>query len=416
MQDGKLDVEPLISRRFPIEEAPKAYDLLTEDKSLLGLLLTYPEQQDVDLRQTLTVNRKPNLQPSTRNVQTGVPIVGMIGAGNFASMVLLPVLAKTPAVLRTIASAGGTSATLAARKFGFQQATTDYQTILDDPQINTVFIATRHNLHARLVCEALQADKHVFVEKPLALNREQLRQIKKVLRDEKEEETQSSVFNSRLLMVGFNRRFAPLSVKMHDLLAQRTKPLTLIYTVNAGMIPDDHWTQDPKIGGGRIIGEGCHFIDLLRYLVGAPIVDVQARMIGNAPGVRIRQDKMSITLTFEDGSLGTVHYFANGTKRFSKERVEAFSEGRILTLDNFKMLKGYDWPGFRRKRLWRQDKGHEAEVAAFVKHITEGGKALVPWHEFEEVTLATFAAVEHAKVKVSSGLMLLEVECVEEGV
>jgi predicted dehydrogenase len=210
-------------------------------------------------------------------------------------------------------------------------------------------------------------------------------------------------------MVGFNRRFSPLSIKMHELLQQRTQPITLIYTVNAGAIPADHWTQDPKVGGGRIIGEGCHFIDLLRYLVDAPIVDVQARMMGHAPGVQIRQDKMSITLAFEDGSLGTVHYFANGTKRFPKERVEVFSEGRILTLDNFKVLKGYDWPGFRRKRLWRQDKGHEAEVAAFVEHITEGGEALIPWHELEEVTLATFAAVERAET-MGASLMPLEIE------
>lgn len=426
MQDGQLDVESLISRRFPIEEAPKAYDLLTEDKSLLGLLLTYPEQQDVSLRRTLTVNEAINLQPSTRNVQPGVPVIGMIGAGNFASMVLLPALSKTPAVLKTIASAGGTSAALAARKFGFQQATTDYQTILDDPEINTVFIATRHNLHARIVCEALRAGKHVFVEKPLALNRAQLQEVKGAYQyarrppgasgsDGGTENLQPATFNFQpALMVGFNRRFSPLSVKMHELLKQRTKPVTMIYTVNAGAIPADHWTQDSKVGGGRIIGEGCHFIDLLRYLVGAPIVDVQARMMGNASGVQICQDKMSITLAFEDGSLGTVHYFANGTKRFPKERVEVFSEGRILTLDNFKVLKGYDWPGFRRKRLWRQDKGHEAEVSAFVERIAEGGEALIPWHELEEVTLATFAAVERAQAKVS-GLMPIEVERAEEG-
>jgi predicted dehydrogenase/threonine dehydrogenase-like Zn-dependent dehydrogenase len=410
MKEGKLHVGPLIARRFPIEEAPKAYDLLTEDKSLLGLLLTYPDQQDVDLRRTIKIGEpSTSLEESTIHnpkSKIGNPIVGMIGAGNFASMVLLPALSKTPAVLKTIASAGGTSAALAARKFGFQQATTDYQTILDDPEINTVFIATRHNLHARIVCEALRAGKHVFVEKPLALNRPQLQEVKKAYQEAQHSPAKSnsdgatgnlqlSTSNFQpMLMIGFNRRFSPLSVKMHDLLQQRTQPITMIYTVNAGAIPADHWTQDPKVGGGRIIGEGCHFIDLLRYLVGVPIVDVQARMMGRAPGVQIRQDKMSIPLVFEDGSLGIVHYFANGTKRFPKERVEVFSEGRILTLDNFKVLKGYDWPGFRRKRLWRQDKGHEAEVAAFAEHITEGGEALIPWHELEEVTLATFAAVE----------------------
>jgi predicted dehydrogenase len=183
---------------------------------------------------------------------------------------------------------------------------------------------------------------------------------------------------------------------MRQLLKQRTQPVTLIYTVNAGYMPEDQWGQDLEVGGGRIIGEGCHFIDLLRYFVGAPIVDVQARMMGPAAGVQIRQDKMSITLTFADGSLGTVHYFANGTKRFPKERVEVFSEGRILALDNFKVLRGYNWPGFSKKQLWRQDKGHKAEISAFVNSVVAGGELLIPLEELQEVTLATFIAVEQA--------------------
>jgi predicted dehydrogenase len=316
-------------------------------------------------------------------------VVGLIGAGSFASMVILPGLAKTSAVLKTIASAGGTSAALAARKFGFQQATSDYQTILNDPEINTIFIATQHNTHAKFVCEALRAGKHVFVEKPLALNRAELEKVKDTL------ELQSPN-GPRHLMVGFNRRFSPLSLKMRQLLEHRTQPVTLIYTVNAGAIPDDHWTQDMSVGGGRIIGEGCHFIDLLRYFVGAPIVDVQAHMMGPASGIKTQQDKMSITLSFEDGSLGTVHYFANGTKRFPKERVEVFSEGRILALENFSVLRGYNWPRFRKKQLWRQDKGHKAEITAFVESVIDGRGLLIPWEELQEVTLATFLAVERA--------------------
>lgn len=388
MADGQLDVAPLISHRFPIQDASKAYALLIEKTSALGILFTYPGLGPADsLVRTIQTAPAPVLPGSTFRM-----VVGLIGAGSFASMVILPGLAKTSAVLKTIASAGGTSAALAARNFCFQQATSDYQTILNDPEINTVFIATQHNTHAKFVCEALRAGKHVFVEKPLALNRAELEKVKETL------ELQSPN-DPRHLMVGFNRRFSPLSLTMRQLLEHRTQPVTLIYTVNAGAIPDDHWTQDMSVGGGRIIGEGCHFIDLLRYLVGAPIVDVQARMMGPASGIKTRQDKMSITLSFEDGSLGTVHYFANGTKRFPKERVEVFSEGRILALKNFNELKGYNWPGFGKKQLWRQDKGHKTEISTFVQRVINGGAWLIPWEELQEVTLATFIAVEQAQTQ-----------------
>ena len=203
--------------------------------------------------------------------------------------------------------------------------------------------------------------------------------------------------NSQYLMVGFNRRFAPLVIKMKELLTGCNQPISLVYTVNAGFIPPDHWTQDPEVGGGRIRGEACHFIDLIRFLVGHKIENVEARMMGNVPEMVVREDKASILLTFSDGSIGTVHYLANGSKRFPKERLEVFSEGRILVLDNFKRLKGYGWKGFRKMRLFRQDKGHRVEVAEFIRQISEGGEALIPWPELEEVTGATFAAVENAR-------------------
>jgi predicted dehydrogenase len=180
-------------------------------------------------------------------------------------------------------------------------------------------------------------------------------------------------------------------------LDSRSQPLSIIYTVNPGVIPPDHWTQDPEVGGGRIIGEACHMIDLIRYLVGVPIQAVEARMIGGHAPASQREDKMTLTLTFKDGSLGTVHYFANGSKRFPKERVEVFSEGRILQLDNFRTLRGYGVPGFSGKRLWRQDKGHRAEVKAFLEGIETGQPDLISWEELQEVSLATFAAVESAR-------------------
>ncbi|MBX2997188.1 MAG: bi-domain-containing oxidoreductase [Caldilineaceae bacterium] len=384
MASGRLDVTPLISRQVPLAEAPTVYRELVSDRSLLGVILTYPETRP-DLRTTIQL--KDPTSPPVPSPQSPVPTIGVIGAGNFASLVLIPAIAKTGARLQTVATSGGRDAAIAARKFGFAQAASDYRQVLDDPAINTVFIATRHNSHARLAIEALAAGKHVFVEKPLALTPEELGAV----------EVARQQAPDRQLLVGFNRRFAPLAVQMRELLAARSEPLSLIYTVNAGAIPADHWTQDPTVGGGRIIGEGCHFIDLLRFLVGHPIVDVSARSMGKAPGLAVREDKMSITLTFADGSLGTVHYFANGSKQFPKERVEVFSEGRILALDNFQSLQGYGWPGFKRKKLWRQDKGHAAEVAAFVERVRNGGEWLIPWGELKEVAEATFAAVEQTK-------------------
>lgn len=394
MGDKKLDVSPLIDQEIPLEEGPSAYQKLLDDPSLLGILLEYPVDQDFQSSQLL----KQEIFVSEKKPDTSRPVIGMIGAGNFSSRILIPALKKLKVHLHTIASAGGTSAAVTGRKFGFAQGTTDYQTILDNPEINTVFIATRHNLHADLVVKSLQSGKNVFVEKPLALNRDQLLRVKKARRE----------FPDRQLMVGFNRRFSPLAEKMGALLSNRTQPVTMIYTVNAGSLPPDHWTQDPEQGGGRIIGEACHMIDLLRFLVGKRIVRVEAQMIGGGQGIRIREDKMTLTLKFEDGSLGTVHYFANGSNIFPKERVEVFSEGRILCLDNFRVLKGYQWPGFKSKRLSRQDKGHQDELKAFVDRITGGGEALIPWETLEEVTLASFLAVEHSRMNRLDQLALDE--------
>ena len=384
LADGSLDVKSLITDRIPLAQAKKAYQLLTNSNDNLGILLTYPTQTP-PLNQTI---RYVSASSSPASNQT---TVGAIGAGNFAVGVLLPALRRTPARLKTIASRGGTSAALAARKFGFEAATTDYRTILDDQEINAVIITTRHNTHAHLVTEALQAGKHVFVEKPLALNREQLAKIREAY----------VTARDRQLLVGYNRRFSPLAVKMHDLLKGRSQPLSLIYTMNAGEIPPDHWTQDPAIGGGRIIGEACHAIDFLCYLTGSAIIGLDAMMMGDAAGAVIREDKMTILLAFEDGSLGTVHYFANGSKRYPKEQIEVFSEGRILVLDNFRKLEAYGWRGFKGKRFFRQEKGYKEEIAAFIELVTAGGKPLIPWNEIEKVSLSTFIAVEQAAVPLS---------------
>ena len=393
MAEGKLDVRPLITHRFKFEEAQKAYELIAKRTDpYVGIILDYKHnfrhkaqgtRFEIKSQTTVQLNT-PVPQVSRPTPQT--PVIGLIGAGNFAGGTLLPALLKMGVRLKTIASHGGVRGTHLGKKFGFEESTTDVERIFDDYEINTVFVTTPHNSHASLVLKGLGARKHVFVEKPLALTREELIQVKAA----------SHQARDRQLMVGFNRRFSPLAVKMKRLVDHRTQPLTLIYTVNAGAIPLDHWAQDPSIGGGRIIGEGCHFIDFLRFLVGSPIVGVEARMIGQAPGVQVQQDKMTILLEFADGSLGAVHYFANGSKRYPKERVEVFSEGRVLVLDNFRKLHGYGWKGFKDKRLWKQDKGHAAEIAAFVARVAEGGDWLIPWNELEEVALATFAAVDRA--------------------
>lgn len=396
MASKRMDVTRLISQRVPLTGAPQAYQSLLTDRSQLGVLLTYPDTINIAATvAVLPVAAKTDSKGSPPRVaSTGkAPVVGMIGAGNFARLILLPALAQTPARLKIIASRGDPSSALAARKFGFAQATSDYHTILQDPEIDAVFIATRHDSHARLTIEALQAGKHVFVEKPLALSRSELVAVDEAWR----------AAPDRLLMLGFNRRFASLTIQTQRLLASRSQPLSLVYTVNAGAIPTDHWTQDLRAGGGRIVGEACHFVDLLRFLAGQPITAVSAVAMGGASDVAVqgdiewsRSDSMIITLQFADDSLGTVNYFANGSKRFPKERVEIFSDGRILVLDNFQRLTGYGWSGFNKKRLLRQDKGHRAEVAAFIDRIASGGSSLIPWNEMQEVTLATFVAVEAA--------------------
>jgi predicted dehydrogenase len=320
-----------------------------------------------------------------------VPVIGMIGAGNYATQVLLPALQETQPHLKSIASSGGVSAAQAGRKFGFDTTTTDTSSLFTDNTIDTLMIATRHDSHALLVCRALEAGKHVFVEKPLALTSKELEHIVKTY------QAVGAQQSPPLLMVGFNRRFAPQVQKMKALLDSVQAPKSFIMTVNAGEVPSHHWTQDIQVGGGRIIGEGCHFIDLLRFLAGCPITGVQGTMLGAAARMSVSEDKMSFTLTFADGSFGTVHYLANGHRSFPKERLEVFCAGRVLQLDNFRMLRGYGWPGFKKMRLWRQDKGHKAEIAAFVQAVRQGGPTPIPVEELVEVTRVSFEVIESAK-------------------
>lgn len=371
---GRLDVRPLVSHRFPLEQTEAAYAVVGGSEPSLGIVLQYPttaEKSDEALRQPSII-----LKGTTRH-RDGAPggaRVGFIGSGNYATAVLIPAFKAAGAVLASVASSTGVSGVHAGKKYGFDQTTTDTPGLLADPQINTVVITTRHDSHCRLVCEALQAGKHVFVEKPLCLTLEELKEIEQMY------PSLLTPHSSPLLMVGFNRRFAPQVQRMKTLLAGVSGPKSLVMTVNAGMIPADHWTQDPEVGGGRIVGEACHFIDLLLFLTGSEIVEYR-KMAMDSP----TNDTVCLQLGFADGSIGTIHYFANGSKSFPKERLEVFASGRILQLDNFRKLTGYGWPGFKSMNLWRMDKGQKACAAAFVGAITKGLPAPISFEELVAV-------------------------------
>jgi predicted dehydrogenase len=300
---------------------------------------------------------------------------------------LIPAFKAAGATLDTVVTSTGPSGVHHGRKSGFAAASTELSDILENPRIDSVAIVTRHDSHADLTVRALAAGKHVFVEKPLALT------LAEVAAIEAQVEANRARGVEAKLMVGFNRRFAPLVVKMKSLLDAVRQPKAFIYTCNAGMIPPGHWTQDPAVGGGRIVGEACHFIDLLRFLAGAPIASAAITTMGGA-GVATPDDKAIVTLKFEDGSIGTIQYFANGGKAFPKERIEAFGGDAVLRLDNFKALEGYGWPGFRRAKAWRQDKGQDACAAAFVAAVRSGGPAPIPLAEILETARVSIELAE----------------------
>ena len=367
MANGQLNLTPLISHRQPFEQAPAAYETLSTDKSALGIILIYDHAFEQRHIHSISLATKP-IEPK------GKSVLGFVGAGNYASRVLIPAFKLNGATMHTIASAGGTNAVLHGRRADFQYATSDTNALLSSDEINTVAIVTRHNSHADFTVKALNAGKHVFVEKPLAVTLEELEQVQAAY-----------AASACHLMVGFNRRFSPLVQTMKQLLSSVLEPKSFIMVMNAGAIPAEHWTQDPLIGGGRIIGEACHYIDLMRYLVGAPITSVQAQRMGQTDSVQITEDKASITLGFSDGSFGTIHYLANGGSVFPKERVEVFAANSTLKLDNFSKLKGFNWPGFRKQNLWRQDKGQAQCIKAFLDSVENCATPAIPTEELFEV-------------------------------
>ena len=373
---GQLNVRPLITHRFDIGEAVQAYEVITGKKNekFLGVLLTYQEVKRKEERRVVF--------PAIVHRPSSVVRLGVLGAGLFANSVLLPSLKKAGDIeLVGIASSGGLHAQHAGKKFGFQYASSNDEEIINDANINTLAILTRHDSHADLVVKALKAGKHVFVEKPLAITPEQLKKIEGQLR----------ITEDCLLLTGFNRRFSPFAQSLSSFFFRRAEPMYVHYRINAGAIPLNHWTQDPEIGGGRIIGEGCHFVDFITFLIGAAPISVTAHALPG--GGKYRDDNVSMTFTFPDGSLGIIDYLANGDKSFPKERVEVFCGGQIAVLDDFVSLQTVK-DGKKKEVKDTQNKGWVDEWKAFAKAIREGGEPPIPYKQLIDVTKATFAAVE----------------------
>jgi predicted dehydrogenase len=379
--EGKLDLESLITHRFPIERAQNAYDLITgkSGEPSLGVLINYPHEPD--RRHRLELIEKPQLAVGQRSVK-----IGVLGAGSFAMSTLLPAIkAATEVELLGVCAANGSHARHAAQKFGFRYCATAEEQILQDPAISVVAIATRNHLHAAQVLAALGAGKHVFCEKPLCLNEGELAEIIRAY---------SSVGTQRrLLMVGFNRRFAPMAVRMKAFLANIHEPLALHYRVNAGHLPTGHWVNDPAQGGGRILGEVCHFIDFLTFLTSSSPVNLQTHSLPGSS--RYADDNVVISLQFANGSQGTVSYFANGDRSYAKERIEVFGGDAVAVLEDFRRL---ELVRYGRKQVYRsmlrQDKGHRAEWEAFAAAIRSPEPSPIPFPEIVASTLATIRALD----------------------
>jgi predicted dehydrogenase/threonine dehydrogenase-like Zn-dependent dehydrogenase len=374
--EGKLDLPSLITQRFPIEQGTRAYELImgTTREFFLGVLIVYPGAESA-----VTANLSEKIPVSAAvEPPAGSIGLGMLGAGSFAQNTLLPALKAVQGIsLIGVCNATGPRSRNASEKFGFSYCANSEAEILQDPQIKAVLIATRHHLHASQALAALRAEKAVFCEKPLCLNEGELAALVR----------ESAVENAPLLMVGFNRRFAPMAVRMKQFLSEIKEPLAIHYRVNAGYIARDHWANDPEIGGGRILGEVCHFVDFLCFLAGACPVEVQAQTVGN-PG-QYSMDNIVATLKFASGTLGTISYLANGDKSASKERVEVFGGGSVAILENFRRLELIR-NGRRQitRARWAQDKGHKAEIQAFIDALRRKSPP-IPFEQVVGSTLAT---------------------------
>jgi len=369
---GKLNVASLITEKVPFYEFNRIYDNIS-DGGAIASLLEYPE----------AINRSSKVEINTTGFSGDGDYIGVIGAGNFAKMSMLPALERAKAKIGYIASASGVTGTALAKKHKIAISTTDYTDMLHDERVKAVMITTRHNQHAKQVIEALQAGKHVFVEKPLAINLDELNQIKAAYQAQ-----------SKSLTVGFNRRFSPHAEAIKKALGNDPGPMNIVATMNAGFIPESVWIHDMQVGGGRIIGEACHLIDLISFFAASRVKEVCMTAMGQQPGVAT--DNATLLLKYENGTNATVHYFANGSKAYAKERVEIYSQNRTLILHNFIETNAYGVKGFKRLKT-RLDKGHKEQFNRFVRHLQNGGEALIPFESILNTSEAAIAAVESLK-------------------
>lgn len=374
---GQLDVKPLITEQVKLENFSDIYGDMRKSGSIASIMIY---DNNAKREQTVILN--------SNSFQGQKGVFGIIGAGNFTSATLLPKLSKTNANLKYIADLDGLSAKSLAKRYNIANATSDQQMIFQDKDVDTVMVITRHNAHASLVLEALKAGKNVFVEKPLALNQSELDEIISLY------ENNSASTSASTLTLGFNRRFAPLAQKMKSLLGDSNAPMNIIATMNAGYIPPEVWVHDMEVGGGRIIGEACHFIDLCTYFSGSRVIAVCMNAMGTQPNENT--DNASILLKYENGTNAVINYFANGSKSYSKERLEVFSQERVLIMDNWRKLKGYGFKGFKSMSS-SQDKGHANQFKLLVERIQQGGEPLIPFDEIINSTKASFAAIQSLK-------------------
>jgi len=368
-----INVEALITERVNIYDYQQIYADMSGNSSVASILV-YPEKE-----------QEPNcsIQIRSNKGTLGKGTVGIIGAGNFTSAMILPCLMSTNAKLKYISSASGLTGTTLAKKYKIEFSTTDNNSILEDSEVDLVFITTRHNSHARIVVEALNAGKNVFVEKPLALNQEELDYVIEAYKN-----------SGKTITVGFNRRFAPLALQMKKALGDTASPMNIIATMNAGFVPAKVWIHDMEIGGGRIIGEACHFIDLVSFISGSKVKSICMNAMGHQPSENT--DNASILLKYENGTNAVINYFANGSKAYSKERVEIFHQERTLIMDNWRKLKGFGFRNFSSASS-SLDKGHQNQFDQLIESIQKGGNQIIPIEDIINTTKASFAAIESLK-------------------
>lgn len=387
MSKGIVDVSRLITSRYDIGEAEKAYSEVTNNKAAMGIILEYPIRDAIVVK-AKTVRIAPNSDNGIDAVKN-LPGVSFLGSGNYASRILMPAFKASDVRFETVINRGGVSGSHHGKNHGFTSVSTDVSTVLKDDATDLIVIATQHNSHASLVCDALKHGKHVFVEKPLGLTHDEIDDVEMALK--------SDAATGKSLMIGFNRRFAPLVVEMHKQISVVSQPKCFNFTMNAGHIPSESWVQSETVGGGRIIGEACHLIDLMRFLAGSPIVSVHAISMSPNRHFDIVEDKAVISLQFEDGSVGSLQYFANGGKAFPKERLEVFAGDAVLQLDNYRKLSGFGWPGFKSKRAFRQDKGQSSCVKKYVESLKKGSQSIIPIDEILEVSRISVDAAEQIR-------------------